>query len=209
MKELLIVFDLNGTLLSRIKSSSDRMLVNSSPFPPSAPNLSFKRQRIYVRPHFYHLLKTINENPRFRVGVWTSAQQSNALRLTDFLFRNNNDETLNRKLEFVLDRSVCENAPMGTRSEEVVKNLDIIFNSKEYGSWNLNNTVLIDDSKHKARKQPENLLWIPNFDVSDHTRDSSQDIALLQLATWLTSLESDFQDIREIIKQRPPVYLSI
>jgi hypothetical protein len=98
---------------------------------------------------------------------------------------------------------------MGTKSDQVVKNLDLVFNSKLYGNWNCSNTILIDDTKHKARRQPRNLLCIPKFDVSDPTRDSTQDTALLQLAQWLTELESDFEDIRDVLQNRPPLFTSI
>jgi hypothetical protein len=59
----------------------------------------------------------------------TSAQPDNASKLTAKLF-----ETANKKPEFILNRTHCQFAPHGEVSDKVLKDLQVIFDSKKINS---------------------------------------------------------------------------
>jgi hypothetical protein len=93
---------------------------------------------------------------------------------------------------------------MNVKSLDVVKNMDTVFQSKTLSKnfhWNAQNTVLIDDTLTKAKKQPDNILLIPTFDVIKSTE--TPDDFLLRLLKWTEMVPEDFQDIRPFIKENP------
>lgn len=136
LPRLLLIFDLNGTLLHRIQKPHEKRTVKAHPNNPSASLISFpcRGTSAFVRPHARQVLQKLFLMDQVRVAVWTSAHMENAVPLCRWLFQNNFD-----KLEFLLDRSFCDNAPMGTRSKSVIKSLDKIWNDQRYnpkGIWN-------------------------------------------------------------------------
>ncbi|KAJ3324939.1 hypothetical protein HDV06_005527 [Boothiomyces sp. JEL0866] len=186
----LLVFDLNGTLITRLNAKEFKIFKAASSI---SPDFTTNKMKVYKRPHWNQFLETVMNLPHISVGVWTSAQPKNAVALTEKLF----GDYVNQ-LEFILDRSHCEDAPIGVKVDTAVKNLDLIFDSKlSKGKWDTN-TILIDDSKSKAKKQPDNLVEIPTFDVTVNSQDDS----LLILENWLRNLEPG--DVRELIKQNHP-----
>jgi hypothetical protein len=199
MKDILLIFDLNGTLLQRVKTSLEKKLVNENVYNPHYDFQISKSVQVFVRPHLQQMLQGFSK--RIYIAVWTSAQIQNAKKLSDKLF-----PPQHQQLTFLLDRTHCENAPMNVKSDNVVKNLDIVFKSKELSDeyfWTNKNTILIDDSPSKARKQPENLLTLPTFTVLDPTKDPQKDDYLLRLLKWTEMIPSDFDDIKLFIKQHP------
>lgn len=158
--------------------------------------------RAYIRPHWDDLLQTMSDSPHISVAVWTSAHLKNAEQMCGALFEEVTP------LQFLLDRSHCENAPMGIKVDTVVKNLELIFDSEDLsdnGRWNSTNTILVDDSISKARKTPRNLLHILKFDVENTKVDSNQDTELKRLSEWLRLLKDqpDDADVRKIIETNP------
>jgi hypothetical protein len=194
MKQILLIFDLNGTILYRLKKGQQRKLVSSNPHKPANHDFTITAGvKVFVRPYFKELMETLAKLPHISIAVWTSARRDNAVLLTTTLFTKT-------KLEFILDRSHCENAPMNIKSSNVIKNLNVIFRDKVLGlKWNELNTILIDDTKEKAKKQPLNLLQVSSFDLADHGFNASQDNVLLNLSNWIESLPLDVSDIRNYI----------
>jgi NLI interacting factor-like phosphatase len=82
---LLLVLDLNGSLLHRIKKSKDKQLVRANPF---APALSFRQSgsQVFLRANLQTFIDGIFSIPYLRVAVWTSAQKANAEELTRMTF---------------------------------------------------------------------------------------------------------------------------
>jgi hypothetical protein len=141
----------------------------------------------------------------------TSAQPQNSKPITEKLFG-----PLVSRLQFILDRTHCENAPIGIKSNDVVKNLNLIWDSPEWsqnGRWNERNTILIDDSIGKARKNPKNLLLAPEYDVLNTAYDFSKDIFLLKLAEWTELVAKRIEvngvneDVSTLIQLQPEGFL--
>ncbi|KAJ2995747.1 hypothetical protein HDV02_000491 [Globomyces sp. JEL0801] len=122
----------------------------------------------------------------------TSAQKDNADRLVNRLFGEYREH-----VEFVLNRS----------HYTVIKDLSIIYNSSELnkdGLWSPENTILVDDTITKAKKDPKNILVIPEFDVSNSNVNCQEDVELLRLKQWLEKLEDRIlPDVRDVIDAYP------
>ena len=198
-REILIVFDLNGTLLFRVKNSSEKkkaMLANWY----SPHDFSVNGTKVYRRQHLHTLMETISTNNDYQYAVWTSAEPKNAVKLAEKLFAGYSKQPL-----FVFDRTHCTNAIKGEKTSNVFKNLELIFKSKRLSKtwrWSEKNTILVEDTSTKALMHPNNLYLIPSFNVID--RDPAGDNALEQLARWLKHLSSleVVPDVREAIKNR-------
>ncbi|KAI8896696.1 NLI interacting factor-like phosphatase-domain-containing protein [Globomyces pollinis-pini] len=200
-ENLLVIFDLNGTLISRVTSSKKRA-AKLNPYLPSQKDFGNKGSSVYIRPYWNDLLDTVFNLKNVSVGVWTSAQKDNADRLVNRLFGEYREH-----VEFVLNRSHCLNAPMNIKVDTVIKDLSIIYNSSEFnkdGLWSPENTILVDDTITKAKKDPKNILVIPEFDVSNSNVNCQEDVELLRLKQWLEKLEDRIlPDVRDVIDAYP------
>lgn len=155
---LLIILDLNGTLLYRRSASR-----SSSRRPQCRPGLS-------------KFLDFIFEN--FSVMVWTSAQPNNAMLMVDALFTNNQKEML---------LGIWARDTLGLNEQQyrdkvlVYKKLERVWEGEfrilhpggmldGIGSaqWDQANTVLLDDSVHKAKSHPYNHMKVPEFSARPH-----------------------------------------
>ncbi|KAJ3274826.1 hypothetical protein HDV01_002030 [Terramyces sp. JEL0728] len=174
--KILLVFDLNGTIITRLNSKEYKELKNII---KRNPDFSSNKMKVFIRPHWNQFLETLMNAPQYSVAVWTSAQPKNAVALTEKIFGKHTNQ-----LEFILDRSHCEDAPMGIKVDTAVKNLDT-------------NTLLIDDTRSKAKKQPDNLLEIPTFDVAVADVDNYLPV----LEKWLLNVE--LGDARQMVKNPP------
>lgn len=150
MNTILIVLDLNGTI---IDSNHKRR---------KGAFFDFKARckYVYYRPGMKKFLSFLNEEPRIKIGIWTSCIASNAEVIISHVFED-------IPLEFCFNREECTELPgPGFRT---IKNLDRIW--EKFPQWNAQNTWIIDDSPEKLDKQPENLIPIKTFiagiDVAD------------------------------------------
>ncbi|TGZ82059.1 HAD-like protein, partial [Ascodesmis nigricans] len=154
---LLVVLDLNGTLMYRIKHST----------------------RPIMRPDLPEFLTYLFNN--FEVMVWTSAQTPNALRMVRAAFTPEWIE----KLRAVWSRDTLglSNADFYSRVQ-VYKRLERIWTGRYQVDartaeeirnnvattthfWDQSNTILIDDSILKASAQPHNLIEVPSMVALD------------------------------------------
>lgn len=204
MKELLIIFDLNGTLVSRVSRKLEKALSLENPYCPENFDFIFEKTRCYVRPGWDKFLNQMENHSNISIGIWTSAQKKNADRMTTNLFSNHN-----KPIEFLLDRSHCLNAPLNVKTNNVIKDLNMLFQDKvlsRNGKWTEKNTIIVDDTITKAKRNPRNLLVIDEYTVLDKTFDCNNDIELLKLLQWVEKLEergADYSDIRTIIEKFP------
>ncbi|KAL1964204.1 hypothetical protein VTN77DRAFT_7162 [Rasamsonia byssochlamydoides] len=191
---LLVILDLNGTLLYRKKRT----------FPPS----------FVKRPGLDNFLKELFT--RYTVMVWSSSQPATVeaicskifssfhrrglvaqwardkLGLTDAQYKEKvqvykrleqvwADESIQaryptskRKLGAKMHQLLTERQQKSTSSEDgqTGENDDTVVPPSNF-RWDQSNTVLIDDSKLKAAGQPYNILEVPEF-TNDPTVDESQ-----------------------------------
>ena len=146
--QLLVILDLNGTLLFRPVSASGH-----------------KGKNFIARPGAVELLNYLFEH--HAVMIYTSARPENAKGMVDKLLTPQQQS----KLVATWARDKLGLTPAQYKQKvQVYKKLEPIWNDRQiqgswrdHGRWNQSNTVLVDDSHLKARAQPHNLLQVPEF----------------------------------------------
>lgn len=142
-RKLLVILDLNGTLLYRVRSAGS----------------------VHLRPGIAPFIDYIFEN--HIVMIYTSATPEKAeLMVNSFLHPSHR-----KKLAGFWARDKLELTALQYRNKvQVYKKLDKIWNdptiqkSAESGTqWDQSNTILIDDSRLKALSQPFNLLQVSEY----------------------------------------------
>lgn len=145
---LLVVIDLNGTLLHR---------------PDRRRPSSFR-----ARPHAHRFLGYCVDT--FWVVIWSSARPDNVRRMVDELVT---DQGRLRRVVAVWGRDRFGLSPADYNARtQCYKRLTALWADPAVrasypegtdGCWDQGNTVLIDDSAEKARSEPHNAITIPEF----------------------------------------------
>ena len=156
-KKLLVVLDLNGTLLVRPRKSNTQ---------------SFR-----IRPGVPAFLKYLFEN--HVVMVYTSTRPVNAEAMVNTLLTD--DQRKRLAAIWARDKLGLTRAQYNDKVQ-VYKKLDKIWRDKRLQTthpdkavvWDQSNTVLIDDSHLKALAQPHNLVLVPEFKKEDIISASSK-----------------------------------
>ena len=213
-RRYLIVFDLNGTLIDRIKPSASADKRQAIKMLTRPHDLSVLKYKVYLRPHcagFFDRLSLLNHS--LDVATWTSAYSRTTMPIIQRIFSHKHQE----RCRFMMFREDCDNTEhYGDKNE--CKDLEKIW-SRYDGEFSAVNTVLVDDSVYKARKQPENHLHIPSWEVipddfimsstvvADDLIVAFEDRRLEYLAQYLEQLVSDGPgDVREYLRSKPPVF---
>ncbi|KAG4430292.1 hypothetical protein IFR05_014221 [Cadophora sp. M221] len=147
-QHLLIVIDLNGTLLFRPNKR--------------APS------RFVARPHTARFLRYCIDT--FNVVIWSSARPDNVKLMCDAIL----GEDLRRKVVAIWGREMFGLSPSDYAARtQCYKRLTKLWDEPEIAEshpayqmgvrWDHTNTVLVDDSPEKGRSEPFNLISIPEF----------------------------------------------
>ncbi|KAG5978005.1 hypothetical protein E4U55_006429 [Claviceps digitariae] len=147
-RRILVILDLNGTLLYR----------------PSARHPSRFVQRPHAQPFLQYCLET------FHLAIWSSARPQNVSKMVSQLLTP--DQRSQCAVIWARDKlGLCPKDYDGR--VQVYKRLSEIWNdpdvrashpnASEGGCWDQSNTVLVDDSLEKGRSEPHNILPIPEF----------------------------------------------
>ncbi|ORY48467.1 hypothetical protein BCR33DRAFT_763631, partial [Rhizoclosmatium globosum] len=192
-RKLLIVLDLNGTLIDRLSKGPERVLANRNPLCPKEPDTTLNRNKVFLRPYLDVFLQFLLDN--FHVSAWTSATPKNSGPLVDFIFEPFGGA---KPLEFVWDREKCIIEPTPEKEYNSVKDLTKIWLDNSEGEdaanpkglWNEHNTILVDDSACKSCRTPLNHLLVPTFSVGDTklTRNCDEDTCLLSTVSYLKAM---------------------
>ncbi|KAJ3344170.1 hypothetical protein HDU83_005371 [Entophlyctis luteolus] len=205
--QLLLVLDINGTLIDRLGRGAERSLANKNPLCPAAPDLTLNNHRVYLRPYLDAFFRFLFSN--FHVAAWTSAMPQNSGPLVEYIFEPFGGA---ENLEFVWNRQHCIVEPTPDNPYNSVKDLRMIWKARdtvlaahshekgnfektnERGIWNEHNTILIDDSASKSCRTPRNHLLVPTFSVGDLclTRNCDEDTSLLSVQSYLEDLLADY-----------------
>lgn len=182
-QNLLIVIDLNGTLLYRPSKNQPRKFV--------------------ARPHAQLFLKYCIET--FTVVIWSSARPENVRDMCDNIM----SPILRRQVTAIWGRDKFnltqadynERVQCYKRLERVWTDPRIAVSHPTYtsgGRWDQTNTVLIDDSAEKARSEPHNLILVPEWfgDIRE------PDDILPQVHDHLNHL-SQHEDVSACLRARP------
>ncbi|KAM3307929.1 putative protein isoform X1 [Capsicum chacoense] len=164
----LLVLDINGLLL-------DILPLYYVPY-RLKPDIIISGKAVFRRPFHDDFLQFCFE--RFNVGVWSSRIKRNMELVLDFLLGD-----AKHKLLFCWDQSHCTDTGYPVvgknRSKPIIlKNLKKLWDKSEpdlpweRGEYDESNTLLLDDSPHKALCNPPNTAIFPN---SYHFRDKNDD----------------------------------
>jgi len=166
-RKLLVILDLNGTLLAR-------------------PDRRYPA-RFVTRPGVPQFLEYIFEN--HVVMVYTSMQRRNAGVVVGDLF----SPEQRQKLVVLWARDMLDLSPEQLHEKvQVYKKLEKVWSNPKIqesypegadGKWDQSNTVLVDDNHLKALAQPHNLLQVPEFLLNRPKGKTAR-------ATWVANEES-------------------
>lgn len=167
-KKLLVVLDLNGTLLFRKKFHGNNNFI---------PRWGLGE--------FLNYLFT-----NHKVMVWSSARPQNVATMCNQLF----NETESEQLVAIWARDTLRIPPQHYNDKvQVYKQLSWIWNdtklqvSSQGGDmWTQNNTVLIDDTLEKAASEPHNIVQIEEFEARE---DQMRADVLGQVTAYLEQLK--------------------
>ena len=190
---LLVVLDVNGTLLDRLTKTDEKKRARENPSCPSSPDYVVNTNRIYLRPYVDPFLDCLCAH--FHVAFWTSATLKNARPMVESLAGHRSGS-----LEFIWDRRKCDEG----KGYTTVKDLSRVWRSDFLdGKWTADNTILIDDTESKGKATPANILRIPIFSVGDH--DCEADNHLLHIAQYLIKniYSQPGVDVRKIMESNP------
>jgi NLI interacting factor-like phosphatase len=184
----LIILDLNGTLVYRPRNPAidrdlDMLQASTTPI---------------LRPHLQGFMAYIFDH--FRVMFWSSATPRNVkamiaatttpeqrVKITAMWAR----DTLGLSPEDYNQKSVTYKD-----LRKVFADKDIAIAGERKGGWDIDSTILLDDSARKASFQPYNHVCLPEF------VNSGQDDALWQVAGYLEELRHQ-DHVARFIKQKP------
>lgn len=182
-QHLLIVIDLNGTLLYR-------------------PNRK-KPTLFHMRPHAQTFLKYCVDT--FKVVIWSSARPENVKAMCNTILTPDirsrvaaiwgRDKFGLTKADFDL-RVQCYKRLSMIWKDPMISASHPAF--REGYRWNQTNTVLIDDSREKARTEPHNLVEVPEWfgDINE------KDDILPQVHDYLNHL-SMHSNVSACLQSRP------
>lgn len=182
-RPLLIILDLNGTVLFRPNKNAKTMI-----------------ERPFLKPFLRYLFQN------FKVMVWSSARPDNVKALVNQAL----DNSLRSQLVAQWARDSFGLSPTNYgQNVQVYKNLKLVWSRStiqshhpDYdngGRFGQDNTVLIDDSALKANAQPHNLLEIPEFAATPEQMDGD---VLREVAGYLDVLRQQ-QDVSRFIRTEP------
>lgn len=165
----LLVLDLNGLL-------ADIVLLQNVPYDFKVDTI-VSGKAVFKRPFHDDFLQFCFE--KFNVGVWSSRIRKNVELVLDFLFGNAKD-----KLLFCWDQSHCTDTGfpvVGKRRSKpiILKKLKKLWEKFEpdlpweRGEYDESNTLLLDDSPHKALCNPPNTAVFPNTYLYTDEKDDS------------------------------------
>lgn len=172
-KDILLILDLNGTLVSRTK----------------------KNKSMYVRPYSKEFFDYIFDN--FTVMLWSSAQNHSV----KFMSKIFGDKT--NKLTLTWDRnSLGLSARDFNRKVVTIKDLNKVWHHFGEGKYDATNTILLDDSPLKTALQPYNAIHPTEFEHFSSTFLSSGESELLHVIDYLKTLQFQ-SNISNYIKNNP------
>ena len=183
-RPLLVVLDLNGTLLYRTRRGGSDFL---------------------ARPRVYEFLHYMLSN--HHVMIWSSARPHNVSSMVDKLFTKEQS----KELVGVWGRDTLRlTAKAYEQKAQVYKQLSWIWkdetilaaNPDPVDYWNQENTVLIDDSVEKAASEPHSIIKIDEFEGEKEQLEAD---VLGQVVKYLEVLRSE-RDVSAYMRSKPFVY---
>jgi TFIIF-interacting CTD phosphatase-like protein len=174
-QRILLILDLNGTLVERVHSPKANQLLKSIPHTFTIP-----KYKVYGRPHLAQFISYILKE--FDVAVWTSALEKNANGMCTNIFKDDL-----KQIKFVWNQAHCSEIT-AYPNFSCVKDLRTVWTT--FPQYCEQKTIMIDDTCEKLKYNRKNGLIIPTFSVLEN-ENHLEDSELLKLITYLTKLKND------------------
>ncbi|KAL5640317.1 hypothetical protein ACGC1H_007553 [Rhizoctonia solani] len=182
-KRCLLVLDLNGTLLHRRRTNSGHT------------------SHVYVRPYLGAFLQYIShQSASLNVAVWSSARRANVDLMVDRAWTGQKPGIVLAREDMQLtDRQFNHNVRTTKDLRQLWLRLAQAQAQTQSGVMHgPTNTILLDDSIHKARLQPNNHLALPTYGAAQLHADAgalvsgseSVDEALIAVVGILSELRA-------------------
>lgn len=170
--KLLLIFDLNGTLVDSTHHKRDKMYYD----------FRSRTKFVYLRPYlddFLQFLKKLKSENKIEIAIWTSCIKENSRKILEKLFFDNDI-----KLLFHWSRENC----IELEDYKTIKDLNRVWHN--FGNqYHKGNTFIIDDSKEKIKDEHyENLILIEEYRASESSL--KEDKVLLNLKEYINKLTS-------------------
>ncbi|KAI9782015.1 MAG: hypothetical protein M1816_002124 [Peltula sp. TS41687] len=183
-QHLLLVIDLNGTLLYR-------------------PNLA-NSSKLVARPGIEPFLAYIFSS--FQIMIWSSSRAKNVELMCDKIFNAEQAKRLiarwGRETLGLTDRQYNNKVQVFKRLEWVWDKAEVASSHPAFlqdARWDQSNTVLIDDSVLKGAGQPFNILEVPEFAGREESRNKD---TLMKVAAYLDELRFH-HDVSAFMRANP------
>ncbi|KAK6437013.1 hypothetical protein LTR95_006788 [Oleoguttula sp. CCFEE 5521] len=190
---LLIVLDLNGTLLSRHPKN---------------------RQHVKLRPHLNKFLEYLFT--RHKVVIWSSATPESVTAMLGKIFfpegdavqsRANSDDLMEwyNCIVAMWNRKHLDLGDFYWQNPQVYKQLSRLWADPNIqstcsgGQWDQFNTLLIDDSLEKAASEPHNLVQIKEM----VWKEDDQGVEVLAQVAKYISKASNYRNVSAFVKESP------
>lgn len=180
-KRLLLVFDLDETLIHATKKNLDR-----------TPDFTIDEYNIYKRPNFDTFINQCYD--KYKIGIWSSADDKYVKKTVKKLFPPH------IKLEFIWTRVNCfikivrkpfeDFEDMTYKEHQWIKPLNLI---KRKGIG-IKTMLIIENSPYKVAENKRNALIIPSYE------GERKDDELLKLFTFLSNFDAA-KDVRKVDKE--------
>lgn len=154
---LLVVLDLNGVLVERWSPHhAVRGAATAADFRPPDAHLR-QGVKLWERPGARRFVAAMTR--RHAVGVWSSAAPSNVAAVLDVLWAPEDAD----QLAFVRSRDGCRADTSGGGGQFGTEKVLADLGDPRFG---VANTVMVDDTPSKVRRQPANAVIVPEFSAA-------------------------------------------
>lgn len=177
MKKRLLVLDLNGVLLFR-RPKWEKLDVRP-------PDFEWKMHQCWIRPGAAEFVSFCLE--RFAVGVWSSAKEETAKEVVNRVMTREEER---KELLFIWGQERCRNEGPDPESTEkrvplFAKHLADLW--KKFPKYDESNTLMLDDSAKKLKKNPElSYFIVKSWSVLEDNADLARDGRVWELLDQLS-----------------------
>ncbi|CAN0374913.1 unnamed protein product [Ectocarpus sp. 12 AP-2014] len=167
-KQVLILLDMNGTLLHRAKKplrvSNDGGGGGGGDSTWGAPAFVHGENvplNYYMRPGAVELVAALEAHPRARLAFYTSMRGVNALPAARFLMPDDSSSTAPE----VYDRPFNARDPHGANAWDTTRDLPLIWSTpgRTGAGFGPGNSIMVDDTPRKMRFMDAGLVVVPEF----------------------------------------------
>jgi len=196
-KKILVLFDLNGTLLtkSKLSISAERSC-----------DLHGRTYKFYLRPGYNDFLRKILSHPRSIVGICSSMMYKTIKPIREILIGDPSVEDFkDQMLEPVFDRYYTRKDFSSMDKFASTRDLKKVWAHKALeGKFGLVNTLLIDSDPKKARFYRQNWLQTIPYDSESVISNMPNNTYYMNaLADYIVNLLDNADNIPEYLKKNP------